>query len=255
MISRYCCHVLCPPACTNECTWLPLSLFTLTLYLPLLCHQLLFHSLCFSASLLCCFHLSYSFKMLPSLHASVLHPSNTHNHAHKHTQYLCFISPAVCLSLSAGPPICWSCPNNSSEEHFTPSHCPPLLMFPTLSHISQTFLRPYLLLLCSSYSRHLPLSLAMLSFIIHQASCSSLVSPPNFTPYSSGIEMQGSWSRNQDKLSLQVTVSVPADRNQSPPQDTAPFVVFFSLVQVILFQFSCLLLFTPSTNNHYSLEK
>lgn len=126
-------------------------------------------------------------------------------------------------------------------------------MFPTLSHISQTLLRPYLLLLCSSYSLHLPLSLAMLSFIIHQASCSSLVSPQNFTPYSSGIKMQGSWSRNQDKLSLQVTVSVPADRNQSPPQDTAPFVVFF-LVQVLLFQFSCLLLLTSSTNNHYSLE-
>ncbi len=42
---------------------------------------------------------------------------------------------------------------------------------------------------------------------------------------------------SQDKLSPQVTVHVPADRNQSAPQDTAPFVVFFLSVTrpVVLF--------------------
>lgn len=98
MIFSYCCHVLCPPACTNECAWLPLSLFTWTLYLPLLCHQPLFHSLCFSTSLLGCFHLSYSFKMLPSLHASVLHPP-THTITHTNTHSI----SALSLQLSAGP--------------------------------------------------------------------------------------------------------------------------------------------------------
>ncbi len=42
---------------------------------------------------------------------------------------------------------------------------------------------------------------------------------------------------SQDKLSPQVTVYVPADRNQSAPQDTAPFVVFPSLLQAPLFYF------------------
>lgn len=44
---------------------------------------------------------------------------------------------------------------------------------------------------------------------------------------------------SQDKLSPQVTVYVPADRNQSAPRDTAPFVVFFRSVTgpVVLFSF------------------
>lgn len=43
---------------------------------------------------------------------------------------------------------------------------------------------------------------------------------------------------SQDKLSPQVTVYVPADRNQSAPQDTAPFVVFHSVRgPVVLFSF------------------
>lgn len=44
---------------------------------------------------------------------------------------------------------------------------------------------------------------------------------------------------SQDKLAPQVTVYVPADRNQSAPQDTAPFVVFFHSVTgpVVLFSF------------------
>jgi len=42
---------------------------------------------------------------------------------------------------------------------------------------------------------------------------------------------------SQDKLTPQVTVYVPADKNQSTPQDTAPFVVFFLSVtgSVLLF--------------------
>lgn len=48
---------------------------------------------------------------------------------------------------------------------------------------------------------------------------------------------------SQDKLSLQVTVYVPADRNQSAPRDTTPFVVFLLSVTgpVLLFLF----LFNP----------
>lgn len=123
-----------------------------------------------------------------------LHIPPSHEHTHTHTQYLCFIPPAVCLSLPPCPPICWSCSNNSSEECFTPSHCPPLLMFPTLSHISQTFLRPFLHShqFLSFYFAPVPPSTShclLTTFCIHQASCSSLVSPKSSTPYSSGITM------------------------------------------------------------------
>lgn len=54
---------------------------------------------------------------------------------------------------------------------------------------------------------------------------------------------------SQDKLSLQVTVYVPADRNQSAPQDTTPFVVFPLRVTgtVVLFSFY-------SNPNHFSKE-
>lgn len=50
---------------------------------------------------------------------------------------------------------------------------------------------------------------------------------------------------SQDKLSLQVTVYVPADRNQSAPQDTAAFVVFFlSVTGPLLFYFTFTLIQT-----------
>lgn len=48
---------------------------------------------------------------------------------------------------------------------------------------------------------------------------------------------------SQDKLSPQVTVHVPADRNQSAPQDTASFVVFFRSVTGPVVSFFLLLEF------------
>lgn len=158
MIFSYSYCVLCPPACTYDRAWVPFSLFTFTLYLPLLCHQPLFHSLCFFTSLLCCFHLSFSFKMLPSLHASALHPPNIQTHT----------MSVLSLQLSACPFL----PALPSADHVLitpqrnavpPSHCPPLLMFPTLSYNQSDISRPLLpFYQCfsfgSSYSLHLPLS-------------------------------------------------------------------------------------------------
>lgn len=64
--------------------------------------------------------------------------------------------------------------------------------------------------------------------------------------------MQGSWSRSQDKLSLQLTVYVPADRNQSPPQDTAPFVVVVFFLWYRFCYFISHVSFYCSANNRYS---
>lgn len=106
MIFSYSCRVLCPPACTRERAWLPFSLFTLALYLPLLCHQPFFHSLCFSTCLLCCFHLSFSFKMLPSLRASAPHPPlppNTQTHSHTNSISVLSLQLSACPFLPALP--------------------------------------------------------------------------------------------------------------------------------------------------------
>lgn len=85
-----------PPPCGER-----VSLFKWTLYHPLLCQGLLFHSLCFSASVLCLFHLLLFFLFFlnagqsPCFCSTALPPLS----------YLCIIfsiSPAV--PFSSSPP-------------------------------------------------------------------------------------------------------------------------------------------------------
>lgn len=80
-------------------------------------------------------------------------------------------------------------------------------------------------------------------FIIHilpslHPAADSSSAPFNWSvPHSSRIKMLHRQSVSQDKLTLQVTVYVAADKNQSAPQDTSPFVVFFFCYRPCSFSF------------------
>lgn len=64
---------------------------------------------------------------------------------------------------------------------------------------------------------------------IHPANYPSSVPSNPSAPYSSGIKKKKRQSMSRDKLSPQVTVYVPADRNQSAPRDTTTFCCVFPL--------------------------
>lgn len=155
------------------------------LYHPLLCQHSLFHSLCFAASLLFHFQLSFSFLnagQSPRFCSASL----------PHSSISALSPPSLQLSLlllSPCPPICWSHPDNSAEGRPpTPravllSWCFPLLPLPVRLFFSHTlmpllpwFMSFYLTPLLSSISFFL---LTMLS--IHHLS-SQLFFPCSYQP-------------------------------------------------------------------------
>lgn len=116
-------------------------------------------------------------------------------------------------------------------------------MLPTLSHISQTFLRPYLHSIDSFPSTLLqllpppPTVFSQHSTFIGQAAL-PLFLPK--TPHLTAVGSQCREARAEAKISSPCrSPSVPADRNQSPPQDSFCSFFFLSMIQVLLLHFSC----------------
>lgn len=211
----------------------------------LLSQSQLFSSISFSASTLCCFHLPFLLSsILANVHVPFLHlPPFSH--------YPCFVSPPspqLSLSLvSPCPPICRSFRHRG--EVLPPSQClafhdVPLFWSLSIRLSSHTisFFFPIFSFICVFF---FPKIQNINNFFIihihpslHPANESSSVPLNQSVPYSSRIKMLHRQSLSQDKLTLQVTVYVPADKNQSAPQDTSPFVVFFFLLQALLVLFS-----------------
>lgn len=114
-------------------------------------------------------------------------------------------------------------------------------MLPTLSHISQTFLRPYLHSIDSFPSTLLqllpppPTVFSQHSTFIGQAAL-PLFLPK--TPHLTAVGSQCREARAEAKISSPCrSPSVPADRNQSPPQDSfcSFFFSFYDTGSVIAF--------------------
>lgn len=128
-------------------------------------------------------------------------------------------------------------------------------MLPTLSHISQTFLRPYLHSIDSFPSTLLqllpppPTVFSQHSTFIGQAAL-PLFLPK--TPHLTAVGSQCREARAEAKISSPCrSLSVPADRNQSPPQDSfcSFFFSFYDTGSVIAFSHVSLY---SSAKNHYS---